>query len=111
MRTLPLALSLSLSLRRTTQSQLTPLTTQLHYRTYKKKRTSFPQMAPAPVAHADILARLGKLSLANKDVIEHAPVKNGQEWRDALKEKADADGVLMTKTVRAPCPKQPPLFP
>lgn len=72
-----------------------PVARPLQLRTYKKKRT-FPKMSP--VSTDDITARLAKLQVQETSkIVEHAAVKNGQEWREALKEKAD--GVVLTKTV------------
>jgi hypothetical protein len=52
----------------------------------------------SPVSTDDITARLAKLQVQETSkIVEHAVVKNGQEWREALKEKAD--GVVLTKTV------------
>lgn len=66
------------------------------YRTYKKRRALFPKM-PA-VSLDEITARFAALSTKPEGkVIQHAAVKNGQEWRDALKEQGE---VVLTKTVR-----------
>lgn len=47
---------------------------------------------------ADIVARLEKLSIGAPEVVKHAAVKGGQEWRDALKGQGKED-VQVTKTV------------
>ena len=48
----------------------------------------------------EILARFEKLSLTKPEIINHAPVKNGAEWKAEL-EKIGKGSVSLTKTV---CP-------
>lgn len=50
------------------------------------------------VTDADIVGRLQKLSISHSDVIEHAPVKGGAEWKTEL-DKVGKSGVALTKTV------------
>lgn len=64
--------------------------------TPKTPRKPFPTMAA--VTDQEIIARLGKLSIAAPEVIQHAPVKGGAEWRAEL-DKAGKTGVPLTKTV------------
>ena len=47
----------------------------------------------------EILARFEKLSLTKPEIIIHAPVKNGAEWKAEL-EKIGKGNVSLTKTVR-----------
>lgn len=50
------------------------------------------------LSDADIVSRLEKLSIASPEVLQHAPVKGGQEWKAEL-EKAGKGAVAVTKTV------------
>lgn len=65
------------------------------------------------VSTEDITARLTALKVNDASkIVEHAAVKNGQEWREALQEKAE--GVILTKTVSTTSPfhtdtSQPPV--
>lgn len=47
---------------------------------------------------ADIISRLEKLSIQAPEVIQHATVKGGQEWKAEL-EKIGKGDVAVTKTV------------
>jgi hypothetical protein len=56
------------------------------------------------VSQQQILDRLSALQITHSGVIEHAAVKNAQEWRAALEsseeaKKAGGDGWELTKTV------------
>jgi prolyl-tRNA synthetase len=52
----------------------------------------------AAVSDNDIIARLGKLSISAPEVLKHAAVSGGAEWRAEL-DKAGKTGVPLTKTV------------
>lgn len=67
--------------------------------TPKTPRKPFPTMAA--VTDQDIIARLGKLSIAAPEVLKHAAVKGGAEWRAEL-DKAGKTGINLTKTVSGP---------
>lgn len=53
----------------------------------------------AAVTDQEIISRLGKLNIAAPEVLKHAPVKGGAEWRAEL-DKIGQNGVGLTKTVR-----------
>ncbi|BEJ12307.1 hypothetical protein CspHIS471_0207670 [Cutaneotrichosporon sp. HIS471] len=59
----------------------------------------------AAVSDNDIIARLGKLSISAPEVLKHAAVSGGAEWRAEL-DKAGKAGVPLTKTLLFK-PKQP----
>jgi prolyl-tRNA synthetase len=48
----------------------------------------------------DIVSRFEKLSLTKPEILEHAPVANGAQWKAEL-EKLGKGNVTLTKTV---CP-------
>lgn len=50
------------------------------------------------VTDADIIQRFEKLSLSKPEIINHAPVKNGAEWKAEL-EKIGKGSASLTKTV------------
>jgi hypothetical protein len=51
------------------------------------------------VTDNDIVARFEKLSLAKPEIIEHAAVANGAQWKAEL-EKIGKGNITLTKTVR-----------
>jgi hypothetical protein len=62
---------------------------------------------PTSIAHrpiftmstaSDLIAQLDKLSIGKPEILEHAQVKVGPEWKAEL-EKAGKTGLGMTKTV------------
>lgn len=54
----------------------------------------------AAISDNDIISRLAKLNITHADVVRHAPVTGGAEWKAEL-EKLSKTGVSLTKTVRA----------
>jgi hypothetical protein len=53
------------------------------------------------IPDSEIISRLKSLSISQPEVLEHAPVKGGTEWKAEL-EKLGKTGILYTKTVRQP---------
>jgi hypothetical protein len=52
----------------------------------------------AAVSDSEIISRLEKLKISHPEVINHAPVKGGAEWKAEL-ERVGKLGVSLTKTV------------
>ena len=59
-------------------------------------RKLYPIMAA--ISDSEILSRFSKLSIHHPEVIQHAPVKSGAEWRAEL-DRVGKSEVVLTKTV------------
>ena len=55
------------------------------------------------VSDSDIVSRLQALSIAHPEIIDHAAVKGGAEWKAEL-DKVGHGQVALTKTVSPPFP-------
>lgn len=64
---------------------------------FARSLNTIPNMSS--ITDDEILARFEKLSLTKPEIINHAPVKNGAEWKAEL-EKIGKGNVSLTKTVR-----------
>ena len=92
--------------------QLPRPASHLHIAPSRQSTSTRLQLARIPYAtmtaitDSDIIKRLEALSISNPEVIEHAPVKGGAEWKAEL-DKAGKGGISLTKTVSkcaSPCP-------